>query len=148
MAASRWRRSCFSLEPRGHSAAGLELSPFFQAMSKSGPWRVAALWLCLLGAPSWVAPPVQVQRRAALVGLLAPLPARAQVEGSATLWAMGEGFAPGPEQRMALYRGKVVALRESAEWYRFFVGDIVKRWLGLKASLPWPGRWARMRRTA
>ena len=64
------------------------------------------------------------------------------------LWAMGEGFAPGPEQRMALYRGKVVALRESAEWYRFFVGDIVKRWLGLKASLPWPGRWARMRRTA
>lgn len=63
---------------------------------------------CYLGQVAPMPP-----RRALLVALLgSPMPAAAQ---------------EGPEQREALYRGKVVGLHESAEWYRFFVGDIVKR---------------------
>ncbi|CAK9070675.1 unnamed protein product [Durusdinium trenchii] len=68
----------------------------------------------LCRAPStWV--PQAIPRRAVLVSLPLALPATTALAQE------------GPEQRMALYRGKVVGLRESAEWYRFFVGDVVRR---------------------
>eukprot|EP00913_Durusdinium_trenchii_P024942 g23410.t1 len=73
----------------------------------------------LCRAPStWV--PQAIPRRAVLVSLPLALPATTALAQE------------GPEQRMALYRGKVVGLRESAEWYRFFVGDVVRRPLLVK----------------
>jgi len=59
-----------------------------------------------------------IGRRSVLLpalGIFCPLPARAQ---------------QGPAERMSLYKGKAVSVRESAEWYRFYVGDLVSRGSG------------------
>ena len=60
-------------------------------------------------------------------GALPSLPAKAVIQ-------------QGPEERLALYKGKAVSVREAAQWYRFYVGDVVTRGSGkdtgdgLKAS--------------
>ena len=37
----------------------------------------------------------------------------------------------GPEARLALYKGKALSVREAAQWYRFYVGDVVSRGSGI-----------------
>lgn len=76
------------------------------------------LGLVQRGKVTWTGPPNQVLPRRALLS--------ASVLGVSP-WTPQAAAQEGPEQREALYRGKVVGLRESAEWYRFFVGDIVRR---------------------
>eukprot|EP00435_Cladocopium_sp_Y103_P051690 s259_g16.t1 len=94
--------------------------------SPTAPRRSAGLvLLAVLGllqpvGKTWTGSPSKVLPRRALLS--------ASVLGAAgPLWTQRAAAQEGPEQREALYRGKVVGLRESAEWYRFFVGDIVRR---------------------
>eukprot|EP00438_Fugacium_kawagutii_P002033 Skav205090 [mRNA] locus=scaffold2214:75105:77068:+ [translate_table: standard] len=82
-------------------------------------------------AHCWARPAGASERQGFAVDELVESPRRAALL-SAALQSTAVTAQPalaqeGPEQREALYRGKVVGLRESAEWYRFFVGDIVKR---------------------
>lgn len=118
---------------RGHSTpvAGLL---FLTACSLAALLLVSALVdLHALDLPSAFMPalvPRQASRRQVLSALATVTPPVLLPAWSAD--AM-EDSIPDEQPRLALYRGKAASLRSAAEWYRFFVGDLIMTGSGATA---------------
>eukprot|EP00931_Biecheleriopsis_adriatica_P055308 TRINITY_DN32662_c0_g1_i1.p1 TRINITY_DN32662_c0_g1~~TRINITY_DN32662_c0_g1_i1.p1 ORF type:complete len:299 (+),score=56.83 TRINITY_DN32662_c0_g1_i1:51-947(+) len=90
---------------------------------------VATLWPA--GA-AWASAPAAEQTNRRLLLTLAALAPSALAPRSVSAEEKDE-YGEAIDSRTALYRGKAQFLRANAEWYRFYVGDLVARGAGIGA---------------